>query len=397
MRRNTKQFLITELLEAGNSRREAYTVLRPMVEAQQAPMIFQRNVAGRRMPKSLSEQLQDLGYAINRIANKLNRYTDSEDFEFDNSSSSVVEDSEIPEPVAPIEEVEIGEPVQETKPVRKSATAKLEDARRWYLSELRRIREFCKDRAINGETVDKISNRPSKAGDRLLPAGIPAEALLNAMTLHWSPETRRDAAIAEFDFVSLSRSIMDARGITEIERADGSVDYPHEMFGYCLTLVEARQPVFAIGEAGTGKSYLANQIADYLKMEYSEAPMTPGATRGDLLGRHTIGGFVSAEFVERYSGGGLFNFEEIDAADPGMLIVLNNALESKRLFNPISGERHEKHADFGAWATGNTFGLGANREYTGREKLDAATLDRWRMGRAIIEIDPRVEESILGL
>jgi AAA domain (dynein-related subfamily) len=392
MRRNTKQFLITELLEAGKSRREAYTVLRPMVEAQQAPMIFQKNVNGRRIPKALSEQLRDLGYAINRIANSLNRYTDSEDFEFDNSS--VVAD-EIPES-APVQEIGETKTQDEKKPVRKSATAKLEDSRRWYLNELRRIREFCKNRAVNGETVDKISNRPAKAGDRLLPA-IPPEALLSAMTLHWPTETRRDAGIADFDFVSLSREIMQDRGITEIERADGSVDYPHEMFGYCLTLLEARQPVFAIGEAGTGKSYLANQLADFMKMEYSEAPMTPGATRGDLLGRHTIGGFVSAEFVERYSGGGLFNFEEIDAADPGMLIVLNNALESKTLFNSVSGEKHNKHSDACFWATGNTFGLGANREYTGREKLDAATLDRWRMGRVIIEIDPKIEEAILGL
>jgi hypothetical protein len=423
MRRNTKQFLITELLESGKSRRDVYSTLRPMVEAQQAPMIFQQNVQGRRIPKPLGEQLQELGYAINRIASKLSRYRDSEDFEFDSSTvenfdtSQELDEVQLDPAASEIVEDEDEDGKQEDeKPVRKSSSAKLEDKKRWLLSEIRRIRAFCKQRETNGETIDKISNRPAKAGSRLLDRGIPAEALLNAMTLHWAPETRSEAGIAEFDFPGLSKAIMDDRGITEIQRADGTIDRPHEMFGYCLTLVEAGQPVLAIGDAGTGKSYLASQLADYMGLEYSEAPMTPGATRGDLLGRHTMSGtfritpdtenggwiaegngFISAEFVERYSGGGLFNFEEIDAADPGMLIVVNNCLESNTLYNTISGEKHTKHSTFGTWATANTFGLGANREYTGREKLDFATLDRFRMGRAIIEIDPRIEEAILGL
>ena len=127
--------------------------------------------------------------------------------------------------------------------------------------------------------------------------------------------------------------------------------------------------------------------------------MTPGATRGDLLGRYTANPskpFVSSAFNDVYGGGGVFNFEEIDAADPSMLIVLNNALASDELFNSASGESVTKSSDFVAIATANTFGTGANREYSGRERLDSATIDRWRMGRIYVPIDENVEDKILN-
>jgi hypothetical protein len=124
--------------------------------------------------------------------------------------------------------------------------------------------------------------------------------------------------------------------------------------------------------------------------------MTPGATRGDLLGRHTLDGFIPAAYVESFSMGGVFNFEELDAADAAMVIVLNNALASNVLFNSANGERYEKHPDHIPVSTANTFGLGANRDYTGRERLDASTIDRWRMGRIFIPFDPKIEEMILN-
>ena len=45
-------------------------------------------------------------------------------------------------------------------------------------------------------------------------------------------------------------------------------------------------------------------------------------------------------------------------------------------------------------AAANTFGLGADADYTGRERLDMATLERWRMGRVEINYDHDLQESI---
>ena len=401
MRRNTQIALISEHLIAGKSRSETYSILRPMVENQMKPFVFQENVGHGRMPLPISEQLIRLRYAINRVAVRLNVSGESLNVEAI-GESSIGEIETYPETVIldePIIEEETEDDEEEIK-VQASGKTKIADAKRHFLAEVRRIREFCIRRESHGETLDEISIRPIKAGARLLHKGIPVKALLHSMTLHWSDDARRDAGIENFDFPALSREIMRDRGITEIVRSNGDVETPHEMFGYALVLVESGQPVMAIGPAGTGKSYLAKQIADYLEMEYSEAPMTPGAQRGDLLGRHTISQetpFIPAMFAERYAGGGLFNFEEIDAADAGMLLVTNNAIESDTLYNPINGEEYTKHDTFRLWSNANTFALGANRSYTGREKLDAATIDRWRMGRFLMHVSPAIEESILGI
>lgn len=390
-RRGTKQFMIAELAERGLTKREAFTELRPLVESQIRPMVFTANVAGHREAKPMSEQLIELKNAIGRIYSMLGRAKtsdfDSEEIDLDTDETVTVEE-EISE--------EEEEEEEKARPRAKGKVA-LQDSLQEFLRRVREIRSFCEERARLSEAIDSISMRPAQAARKLIPAGIPVDALLDAMTMHWPKDVRRDAGIRDFNFVSLSQKIMHERGITEIERSNGTKETPHKLFGYALVLAENRQPIILVGPAGTGKSHLAAQLADYLGLAYGETPMSPGATRGDLLGRHTIGGFISSEFVELYGGGGVFNFEEIDASDASMLIVLNNALASNRLYNSASGEMVDKSENFVPMSTANTFGLGANREFTARERLDAATIDRWRMGRIFVTLDESVEESILGL
>lgn len=380
-RAGTKRHMIAELAERGMSKREAYSELRPLVDSQIKPMVFSANVNGRRVPKPMSEQLIELKNEIGRVYAILGKATSSD---FD---SEEIEESEIEE-----EETEI-----EEKPKPRKKSDSIGDAKREFLRRVREIRAFCENRARLSDPIDAISMRPAQAAAKLIPAGIPVAALLHAMTLHWPKDVRRDAGVDDYNVETLSASIMRDRGISTIKRASGTVERAHKLFGYALVLAENRIPIMLVGPAGTGKSHLASQLADFLGMKYGETPMSPGATRGDLLGRHTIGGFISAEFVELYGSGGVFNFEEIDASDASMLIVLNNALASGRLYNSASGEMVERHADFVPVSTANTYGLGANREYTARERLDAATIDRWRMGRILVGLDENVESSILGI
>lgn len=408
-RKGTKSYMIRELAERGCTKREAFAELRPLVEEQIKPMIFSANIGGSRRPKVMAEQLIELKNEIGRVYAILGRATsadfDSEEIEIESDENeqddraNAQEDWRDEPGEEQDEEEQEDEPAEEPEPTgrpRAKGKARIEESLKDFLREVRRIRKFCQDRAAMSEAVDAISMRPAQAAAKLIPAGIPVAALIDAMTMHWGTDTRRDAAISKFDFLTFSKSVLRDRGITEIVRNDGTTETPHPLFGYALILAENRQPIMLIGPAGTGKSHLAAQLADYLELPYGETPMSPGATRGDLLGRHTIGGFISAEFVERYGSGGIFNFEEIDASESSMLIVLNNALATNRLYNSASGEMIERHENFIAVSTANTFGLGANREFTARERLDAATIDRWRMGRIFVELDEGIEESILG-
>jgi AAA domain (dynein-related subfamily) len=389
-RRGSKQQMIKDCADAGKNRREAFLELRELTESGIEPMVFKANVNGTRIAKPLSRQLLELKYQINRVYRILEiggqeLDTKNEDEEILDNEEIGDDEIEVEEEDSPEEEIEEEE---ETKIVA-TGKVKIENACAAFLAEVRRIRNFCQSRAQSGETIDHISMRPALAASKLIPAGVPVEGLLAAMCLHWPDGAKRDADIPNFDFVKFSKGIMRHRGIEE--------GIYHDLFGYALILAEQRIPIMLVGQFGTGKSFLARQLSDYLGVPYGETPMTPGATRGDLLGRHTVSGFIPAEFVRLYEGGGIFNFEEIDASDPSMLIVLNNALAQDHLYNSVDGKEYAKSENFIAVSTANTFGLGATREYVARERLDAATIDRWRMGRIVVPIDEKVEETILGL
>ena len=75
-----------------------------------------------------------------------------------------------------------------------------------------------------------------------------------------------------------------------------------------------------------------------------------------------------------------------------MLVILNAAIANKYFDFPTG--RISAHENFRVVAAGNTFGTGADVEYTGRFQLDATSLDRF----AIVEVsyDKAIEQAISG-
>ena len=165
----------------------------------------------------------------------------------------------------------------------------------------------------------------------------------------------------------------------------------HEKFGEVLNLVNADIPVFLTGAAGTGKNVLCKQVAEALGLEFyfSNAVTQEYKITGFV---DANGSFHNTQFYDAFTKGGLFMLDEMDASVPEVLVMLNAAI-ANRYFDFPTG-RVEAHEDFRLIAAGNTFGTGADMEYTGRYQLDAASLDRF----AMVEVDysPRIEEAISG-
>lgn len=145
---------------------------------------------------------------------------------------------------------------------------------------------------------------------------------------------------------------------------------------------------YLVGPAGTGKSYMCEQIAKALKI--------PFYSTNAVKDEYKLTGFIDAngnyretDFYRAWTTGGVFCLDEIDASSPEALIDLNGALASR--VYPFPTGAVKAHEDFHFIATANTFGKGANLKYVGRNELDAATLDRF--ATVFVDYDPQVEES----
>lgn len=143
-----------------------------------------------------------------------------------------------------------------------------------------------------------------------------------------------------------------------------------------------------VGDAGTGKSTLAEQVAEALGLRFDYLNCSGGVSESRLFGRMTPNlsdgteRYTPALLVDYYRNGGVYALDEMDGLDANVLTAANGMFEAKRWTAP-SGETIERHPDFLLFGTMNTHGTGASRLYTGRSQLDAASLDRW----VILECD----------
>lgn len=162
------------------------------------------------------------------------------------------------------------------------------------------------------------------------------------------------------------------------EKADGVVR--HAKYNQIKTCIDSDIPVYLVGEAGTGKNFTLQEIANDLGYEFYFTNSVQQEYK--LTGFIDAGGvYHETEFYKAFTKGGLFFLDEIDASIPEVLVLLNAAI-ANRYFEFPNG-RVDAHPDFRVVAAGNTVGSGANDLYTGRLVLDSATLDRF----VIIEFD----------
>jgi cobaltochelatase CobS len=150
----------------------------------------------------------------------------------------------------------------------------------------------------------------------------------------------------------------------------------HEMFGKLLSLLALRQHTYLVGPAGTGKTESAQRAAAALGMRWSYWAANPTATAAALLGYQDANGrYVSTPFRDMYEGGGVFILDELDNSRDDLPTTLNGAMSGS--YGAFPDGLVKRHPDFVVVATGNTWGKGASRIYSGRRQLDGATLNRF--------------------
>lgn len=175
-------------------------------------------------------------------------------------------------------------------------------------------------------------------------------------------------------------------------------------FERAVKLASQRIPILLVGPAGCGKTYICEKLAEALDLEYSDQSCSEGMSEavfnGKLLPTGAGGNFEhhASPFMERYEKGGLMLLDEMDAGDPNLFTYINKAIANtsytvaQRWKKPVV----RKHDEFVLVAAANTYGNGADEMYVGRNQLDAATIDRFKVGMITMDYSRDVELSLGG-
>ena len=177
-----------------------------------------------------------------------------------------------------------------------------------------------------------------------------------------------------------------------------------EEFPEIIKRASQRINVALVGPAGCGKTHVAALVAKALDMNFGSLSISFGMPRSDLLGQFVPLGkggafkYAPSNFVNIYEGGGLFLLDEGDNGDPNTLGVLNQALSNDGFYIPgrIGNHYVKRHPDFVCIMAMNTYGQGADMKYVGRAQLDAATLDRFKVGTVTMDYSAKVEEALVN-
>lgn len=175
-------------------------------------------------------------------------------------------------------------------------------------------------------------------------------------------------------------------------------------FDLMLAYGRLRKNILLVGPTGCGKSFLAEKLAQALGLKFYSASCSVGMSESQLAGwllPVKVGGkfgYVPAPFVKAYTEGGVFLLDEMDNGDANVLTFMNAALSNGHMFIPQKGVDGDavvtRHPDFICVAAANTFGTGPDAMYVGRNKLDAATLNRFACQRVYIDYSEAVEMSV---
>lgn len=226
--------------------------------------------------------------------------------------------------------------------------------------------------ADQSESGDVLLDLISDAVKRRIDAtGFDADSILS------------EERVAEIVDAELAKRSLPQR--VEVVRADNvvvDVGVQHASFPTLLKALGARKldgtgcNVWLVGPAGSGKTSAAHKCATALGLQFYAKSVGPQTSESSLLGYYDANGrYVRTQLREAFENGGVFLLDEVDAGNPAVLVVINAVLANGVAAFPDGVIK--KHQDFILVAGANTIGQGADRQYVGRQQVDAATLDRF--------------------
>lgn len=260
----------------------------------------------------------------------------------------------------------------------------------------------CFDLFNSENKEDKKQIEPTTVSESVTPPSVStAMAVLEGAIAKIIAETKQSEIESQImsgveqkvrDFIKSEYGTIERKIITVVDGKHAELDgVQHEKFDQVVKFVANNEPVFLTGPAGSGKNVLCQQVAKALGLNFY---FSNAVTQEYKITGFTdaMGVFHESQFYKAFKNGGLFMLDEMDASIPEVLIILNAAIANRYFDFPAPIGYVEAHPDFRVIAAGNTFGLGANYEYVGRNQLDMASLDRFALVR--IDYSRSIEQSV---
>lgn len=246
------------------------------------------------------------------------------------------------------------------------------------------------EKSLESQMKAPVKARPVKNGVELSQGGdvfaLMADAIAKHLPQQQAPQVDLSQAINDLrvemvgqigDAVktaleSLTRDVI----VTSPTGTKVNVGKQHYQFEPLLTIIAARINALLVGPAGSGKTMAAHAAATALGLPFASISVGMQTTKTDFLGyMDATGKYVRTLFRDTFEHGGVYLIDEMDAGNANVITTINQALANN--FAAFPDGMVVKHPDFVIVASANTYGTGANREYVGRNQLDAATLDRF--------------------
>lgn len=283
------------------------------------------------------------------------------------------------------------------------STTKDENVKRMAQAELQKLElqaqaaggdELSKVLLALKETVDTYKRTPQTGGAGVSKDEVERmvrEALQKGKIAYEDMDEELKARLSGSVKVALSLST--PMGTSMVKSDTMMSQFERPLFQKVLSDWKARNNVYLFGGAGTGKTYLAQMIAEFLGYEYIELNCNQFTSPLDILGGQTIDGYQAGKLEMAWgntdekgnpTAGAVLCLDELPKIDPNTAGILNSALAKVKDFKdgkaPIirngKGETIEMKNIF-IIATGNTKLNETSVEYEANFKQDLSLQDRF--------------------